>query len=585
VNIAVVAALYGTPWYAPALSVTSDAALLLYGTSMLLPAARGYGGCEVLAISNWLLHRDDQIGCLVFSPIDRLERRLLRGTRPVAGNHVMDNLVEHRSPAPVRRVPSRHPAAPPAQRWTLILGSLTSFLVGLDALVVTTALPTLHEELGVGVVGLSWTVNAYALAFAASILTGSAVGDRLGRRRVFVAGLMLFTLASALCAVSPSIDTLIAARAVQGIGGGIAVPLALALITDVTPSDQRGKAFGIWGAITGVAVAAGPLVGGAVVEGLAWPWVFWLNVPVGIVIAFLTIRKVGESDRVLRNVDPVGLTLATLGVFGIAQALIRGNDAGWTSTSILAGLVGGVIALALFVVWEHRSRYPMIPMTLFGNRGFTGGCVTSFVLMAGVFGLGFLTAQYLQLALHHDPLGVGLRLLPATGVALFLSPVAGRLADRIGDKPLVMLGLGLQATGLVAIGALVTETSGYATTMVPLFIAGAGIAIGFPTVTIAVMRSVGPADAGVASGIGNTFRQVGAVFGIAIAAAVFTAEGGYRSAGEFVDGFGPAMIALGVLSATGVLAGSMIPRSKRVVTSPLLPVRSRVSAAEEKAGE
>jgi EmrB/QacA subfamily drug resistance transporter len=346
------------------------------------------------------------------------------------------------------------------------------------------------------------------------------------------------------------VELLIASRALQGIGGGIAVPLALALITDVTPPQLRGKALGIWGALTG----------GAIVAGLDWQWIFWLNVPVGIVIATLTTQKMAEGQRAFGKVDLIGLALATVGVFGIAQALIRGNDAGWSSASIVVGLIGGVIALVLFVVWERRSEFPMMPMQLFNNRGFTGGCIASFALMSGVFGLGFLTAQYLQLALHNDPLGVGLRLLPATGLALFLSPIAGRLADRIGERPLVILGVGLLAVGLLLIGTLVTATSGYGTIIGPLFIAGAGIAIAFPTVTTAVMRSVGPAEVGIASGVSNTFRQVGAVFGVAIVAAIFAGNGSYRTPSEFVDGLGPAFIALGVLCAAGAVAGIIIRR-------------------------
>jgi EmrB/QacA subfamily drug resistance transporter len=461
-------------------------------------------------------------------------------------------------PAIVTPAISTAPGLRTAQRWTLVLGSFASFLVGLDALVVTTALPTLHEALGAGVEGLSWTVNAYALAFAVSILTGSTLGDRYGRRRMFIAGLAVFTIASALCALSPTIALLIAARALQGVGGGIAVPLALALIIDATPPSMRGKALGAWGAITGVAVAAGPLIGGAIVEGLVWQWVFWLNVPVGIVIAVLTTFKVREGHRIFAHVDLVGLALATIGVFGIAQALTRGNETGWVSASILGGLIGGALALVLFVAWECRFEYPLMPMRLFHNRGFSNGCVASFVLMAGVFGLGFLTAQYLQLALHYSPLGVGLRLLPATGMALLLAPIAGRLADRIGERPLVMLGLALEATGLLLIGALVTATSGYRTIVGPLFIAGAGIAIAFPTVTTAVMRSVSPDETAVASGISNTFRQVGAVFGVAVATAIFAAEGSYRTAGEFVDGLSPAFISLGVLCAIGVIAGVVL---------------------------
>jgi EmrB/QacA subfamily drug resistance transporter len=447
------------------------------------------------------------------------------------------------------------------QRWTLILGSLTSFLVGLDALVVTTALPTLHQDLGAGVEGLSWTINAYELAFAASILTGSTLGDRYGRRLVFVIGIAVFTIASAWCALSSDVGVLIAARTLQGIGGGLSVPLSLALITAATPPQARGKALGIWGAFTGVAVAAGPLVGGIIVDGLDWQWVFWLNVPVGIVIAVLAVRKLPVVARIRGQVDPVGLALATIGVFGIAAALIRGNTAGWSSAPILAGFVGGAIALALFVLWERRTPAPMMPMRLFRSASFSGGCVASFVLMGSVFGFGFLTAQYLQLALHKDPLGVGLGLLPTTGVALFLSPVAGRLTDKLGEKPLVMLGLALQGLGLLLVSLLATETSGYGTIIGPLFVSGVGIAIAFPTVTTAVMRSVTDADVGIASGISNTFRQVGAVFGIAIAAAIFAGNGNYRSPAEFVAGYSPAFMALAVLAFVGVIAGSVIRRS------------------------
>jgi EmrB/QacA subfamily drug resistance transporter len=471
--------------------------------------------------------------------------------------------------------------------WTLVVGSLTSFLVGLDALVVTTALPTLHEEFGADVASLSWTINAYALAFAASILTGSAVGDRFGKRRVFVIGLIIFTAASAWCALSPTAEMLIAARAVQGIGGGIAVPLALALITEATPAHSRGKAFGIWGAITGIAVAAGPLVGGAIVEGIAWQWVFWLNVPVGIAVALFATWKIRHGERVFRSADPVGLLIATVGVFGVAQALIRGDGVGWSHWSIGAGLVGGPLALALFVVWERRSPSPMMPLKLFRNRTLTGGCIASFVLMAGVFGLGFLTAQYLQLALHYEPFGVGLRLLPATGMALVISPIAGRLADRIGEAAPIAAGLALLAAGLILIGLLVNSTSGYGTVLGPLFVAGIGIAIAFPTVATAVMRSTDPEMVGVASGVSNTFRQVGAVFGVAIATAIFAGKGGYTTPSEFVDGLSPAFIVLGVWSeppwqslrcANGSRRAAMRPRQHQV---PSRLQRSRDFTARE----
>src|SRR6266540_60766 len=261
------------------------------------------------------------------------------------------------------------------RRWTLALGSFTSFLVGLDALVVATALPTLHQEYGGGVEVLGWTVNAYQLAFAALILTGSTLGDRFGRRRMFIVGVVVFTAASVLCAISPTVEALVAARVAQGVGGGLAVPLSLALIIDAVPPHARGRALGVWGAVTGVAVAAGPLVGGAVVEGLAWQWIFWLNVPVGILIAGSARWKIGESARAFTGrVDLVGLALATAGVFAVAQALIRGDGAGWSSASVVGGLLVGVVILLGFVVWERRTQYPMMPMALFANRGLTAGC-------------------------------------------------------------------------------------------------------------------------------------------------------------------------------------------------------------------
>jgi EmrB/QacA subfamily drug resistance transporter len=438
------------------------------------------------------------------------------------------------------------------RRWVLLLACLASFLVGLDALVVATALPTLHQEYGGGVASLSWTVNAYQLAFAASILTGATLGDRLGRRRVFVGGVVVFVAASAMCALSPSLSVLIAARSLQGIGGGVAVPLTLALIADSTPAGSRGKAMGIWGAVTGLAVATGPIVGGAIVEGLAWQWIFWLNVPVGLFIAVAARRTLSERihDR-RRRADSAGLLLSTGGVFAIAQALIRADGTGWTSPSVAGGLLLGLSALAGFVVVERRISDAMMPQELFGNRGFSIGCIAGFAVMAGVFGFGFLAAQYLQLALGNSPFGVGLRLLPATGLALVLSPLAGRLSDRVGPLPLIFVGLTLQGGGLVLAGVVVTTASGYASVVVPWLFIGAGIAIAFPTVAAAVLRSVSPQQTSVASGVSNTFRQVGAVFGVAIAAAVFAANGNYGTSASFVAGFRPAFAALGAVCLIG----------------------------------
>ncbi|MGR6913129.1 DHA2 family efflux MFS transporter permease subunit [[Actinomadura] parvosata] len=446
------------------------------------------------------------------------------------------------------------------QTWTLVLASFASFMVGLDVLVVTTALPTLHEDMNAGTSALGWTISAYELGFAALILTGAALGDRYGRRLLFVSGLALFTVSSFVCAISPTIEILIAARAFQGIGGGVAIALALAVITDATPPEQRGAAFGIWGAISGLAVAVGPLIGGAIIGLLAWQWIFWLNVPVGIVVIVLSLAKIGESRGVAQRIDLVGLVLSTLGVYGIAQALIRGGEDGWGSPYVLGGLIGGAVLMVVFLWWEHRATAPMMPLSLFRNRSFVGGCIVSFALAAALYGVGFVFAQYLQLALGNDPLGVGIRMLPWVALALFISPVAGRMADSKGERPLLIAGLLLHAAGFLAIALMAQTGTGYGPMIVPLLAAGVGVAIAFPTAASAVMRSVEPQLVGIAAGVSNTIRQVGAVFGVAVAAAVFSSMGGYGSPTEFTDGFTPALLALTVVTVAGAAGAGLIRR-------------------------
>jgi EmrB/QacA subfamily drug resistance transporter len=283
--------------------------------------------------------------------------------------------------------------APIRRRWTVVLASVASFMVGLDVLVTMTALPTLHVELGTGVAGLAWTINAYEIGFAALILTGTALGDRYGRRSLFVVGVAVFTAGSVWCALSSSVEHLIAARAFQGIGGGVATALALAVISAATPPARRGAAFGVWGAVTGIAVAVGPVVGGAIIHGLAWQWIFWLNVPVGVALIGLSLSKIADTRGGVRRIDVVGLALSTVGVVAVAQALIRAGDVGWSGPPTLLGLAGGAVALVAFVLWQRRSPAPMLPLTMFRNRSFSGGCGASFALGAGLYGNAFMFAQ------------------------------------------------------------------------------------------------------------------------------------------------------------------------------------------------
>lgn len=450
---------------------------------------------------------------------------------------------------------------PNTQKWALAIGSTASFMIGLDALVVSTALPVFRQHFNVDVETLGWTMNAFTLAFAASILTGSTLGDKHGHRKVFMIGLVVFLASSLACAVAPSSGLLITARAIQGIGGGVAVPLSLAIITSVTPPAQRGRAIGIWGAFTGLAVAAGPLIGGVIVEYFNWQSIFWLNLPIGVIALVLTAVKLpNDSIRNSRTIDLVGLVLVVAGVFGIAEALIRGNQTSWESPTIIGGLLGGLVCSVVFMVWERRAKNPMMPTSLLANRGVSGGSVAGLALAAGLYGSAFLSAQYFQVFEHASSVGTGLRFLPQTGMALLVSPFVGRLADRIGERPLVAIGLASQGVGFFLLAWVAHQKYEYAGLVLPLLIAGLGPAFAYPTVTSAVMRAVRPQEAGVASGISNTFRQIGAVLGTAIGVAIFSTYGSFRDESSFISGYVPAIMGLGIISLVGcVFAVIMIP--------------------------
>jgi EmrB/QacA subfamily drug resistance transporter len=459
--------------------------------------------------------------------------------------------------------------SPQRQRWTVMIVSFMSFMVGLDVLVLMTALPTMRGELGADATGLGWTINAYEIGFAAFILTGSALGDRFGRLLLFAIGVGIFTLGSVGCALSSNIEMLIAARSLQGIGGGAATALSIALISAATPPAKRGAAFGIWGAVTGMAVALGPLVGGAVVHTLTWQWIFWLNVPTGVIMLGLSLWKIAESRGDVLPIDFTGLILSTVGVVALAQALLRGGDAGWTAPSILLGLAGGVLALVAFVLWEHKSSAPMMPLSMFRNMSFTGGCGASFVMGVALYGNTFLFAQYLQIALGNDALGVGIRLLPWVSLSPLIAPIAGQLTDKIGERPLVIAGFVLFAAAFFIIAPLAMSDASYGALVIPLLIAGIGVPMTYVTMVSAVMRSVEPSRFGIASGVSITIRQVGAVFGVAIAVAVFSSFGGFDSPEEFVDGFGPAATVLAVITLLGVVPSLVI----RPLNTPATTVR------------
>ncbi|WP_433334807.1 MFS transporter [Spirillospora sp. CA-294931] len=450
------------------------------------------------------------------------------------------------------------------QRQTVVLASVTAFMVGLDILVIMVALPTLFETLRASASDLGWTVNSYEIGFAAALLTSSALGDRYGRRAVFVIGVAIFTAGSIWCALSSAsgIGMLIIARAFQGIGGGIGMALGLSIVTAVTPPAKRGAAFGVWGAIMGISIALGPLIGGAILHFMPWQWIFWVNVPIGLVLIVLSLLVIEETKGDVRRLDIIGLILSTTAIVLLLQALLRIGSVSGSDPTIIVGLVAGSIGLLVFVQWERKCSHPMIPLSMFRDRRFAGGCAASFALGAGLYGTAFMFTQYLQLVLGSNSIGVGLRLLPWVAVAPIVAPLAGVLADRLGERPIIAAALTLFAGAFFAIGFLVMEGHTYATMVVPLVIAGIGVAAAMPTTATAVMRSTDPGRFAIASGVSTTIRQAGAGFGVALAVAMFSTFGGYESGPEFFDGFSAAVYALAAVTLLGVIPAVMIPPLK-----------------------
>jgi EmrB/QacA subfamily drug resistance transporter len=448
--------------------------------------------------------------------------------------------------------------------WTVVLTSLGVFMTALDTLVVATSLPALRIDLHASLQSLEWTVNAYNLAFACFILTGAALGDRFGRRRMYAIGLLLFTSASAAAALSPSAGALVAARAVQGAGAAIVFPLTLTLISEAFPAEKRGTAIGLWGGITGLGVALGPVVGGAVVDGISWHWIFWVNVPVGIALIPLAATRLKESYGPRPQLDAIGLVLAGAGALGLTWGLVRGNAAGWGSIEVLGALIAGAALIGAFVEWERRAAAPMLTLAHFRRPAFASANAVSFLMYAGLFGALFLMAQFFQTCLGYSPLQAGVRLLAWSMPPMFIAPIAGALADRYGNRPFMALGLALQAAGLTWVALVAEPGVAYWQLGVALTIAGTGTSFCFPTVANAVIGSVPQADAGIASGTNAAIRELGGVLGVAVLASVFAAHGGYASPRAFVDGFVDAIWVAVAFSALGVVA-ALLGGVRRVV--------------------
>ena len=471
-----------------------------------------------------------------------------------------------------------------ARAWVVALTGVASMMVALDTVVVSTALSTVRTALRASVGQLEWTVNAYNLSFAVLLMTTAALGDRFGRRRVFAIGLGLFSVASAACALSPDAGFLIAARAVQGAGAACVLPLALALLTAAFPSEKRGTAIGLFSAVTGIAVASGPIVGGAIVQGIDWSWIFWVNVPIGVLAIRLVLTRIDESYGRRVALDVPGVALITGGALGFVWGLVRGNSAGWGSPEVVGSLVAGALLALAFVRWELRAREPMLPMSFFRSRTFTAGNAATFFVVGSLFSDVFFFAQLLQTGLHYDALQTGLRLMVWTSTFILVAPGVGALVDRIGERPLMVAGLLIQCGGTAWIASIARPGLPFSHLIAPMIVAGVGISMAIPSAQNSVVGSATLETAGKLAGINSMMRELGGVFGIALAVAVFAGFGGYASASAFVDGFGPAIWVSSGLALIGALCGLALPgRSRREVITPLRPGAMPVGELREAA--
>ena len=452
--------------------------------------------------------------------------------------------------------------AHPNLALALLAAALPVFMVSLDNLVVSTALSTLRESLAkdAEAVDLQWIVNAYILGFAGALMPAAAFGDRFGRRRVYLAGVIAFTLGSVACAVTSSLAELITARALQGIAAGFVLPLALTLLSDAVPVRMRAAAVGIWSGISGLGIAMGPLVGGLVIDGLSWPWIFWVNVPVGFITLPLVLTGLKVAQAEPRPLDLAGMALLCVGVVSLVWGIVHGDGDGWASRRVLLAFLVSAAALIAFVVCEMRVRVPMLPLRFYRSRAFVGTNLVSLAMNFGVFGAIFLLAQFLQFAQGNTALEAGIKTLAWTLMPMFTAPLAGVLAQRIGGGLVMLAGLVLQAVGLGWLAWIADVDSSYRSLMGGMMLGGLGMGLVFAATSIVVVASSSSEDRGRASGANSTVREIGGALGTAVLASVFAAnDGSYASPGAFVTGLTPAVWVGAAVLLVGALAALLIP--------------------------
>jgi EmrB/QacA subfamily drug resistance transporter len=467
--------------------------------------------------------------------------------------------------------PSAPAAARSPLRWVLALTSTAYFMVILDTGALFAALPRMQHDLGAGLASVQWTVNAYGIAFAAGIMTATVLGDRFGRKRCFLLGLAVFTLSSAGCAVAPGVAALVAARAVQGLAAAVVLPLSMTILTTACPADRRPAMIGIYGGLAGLAVASGPAIGGLVTEGLDWTWIFWLNVPIGVLATALGAVLLPESRGPSARPDVPGVLLVSGAVVALVWGLVRANDVGWASAEIPGTLTLGALLLVGFLQWEVRTHEAMLPVRLLRRAPFAFGNLTTLFMSGATFGAAFLVTQDFQSARGFSPLVTGVRLLPFFGTPMVVSPVAGALAGRIGSRRVMVTGLTLQAVGFAWVAVRGTPGTSWQELTVALLVAGVGVSMALPTVPAVVLGAVPESELGKASGVNFMAQRFGGVLAIAVATAVYAAHTGAlssRASGAASQGFRPAMwvcvlaAAVAVATCLGIHARDARPRAR-----------------------
>lgn len=457
------------------------------------------------------------------------------------------------------------------------LTSGAAFIAGLDNLVVTFALPAIQRDLGLDVTALSWTVNAYTLTFAVFMLAAAALGERIGRRTAFQIGIAIFTVSSIAVALAPGIGILTAARALQGVGAAILVPLSLTLLVQETSKEKRPIAIAIWSSAQGLATAIGPLIGGAIVQFAGWQWAFWVNVPIGIVL--IACAPIG-----LRNIvsargrfDAIGLLSLSLGVFALVLALTFGEAGASLAFATLLGLVG-VILLIWFANHEKWTKVPVISPRLWGSKGFSLTNITALLVTAGMFGVVFLLTQYLQRVIGYEPLQAGLLTLPWTLLPVIAAPVAGQLVAKLGTKPILTVGTALQALALAWFAFFIRPDMPYPLLLPGLLLAGLGMGAFFAVLATQVLAFVRASDEGIASGINNFVRELGVLVGVAVLTAVFVLSGSQRSDEEFTAGLTVSLWAGTALLVAATFASLATPRPPAVAVETETANRPSVGA-------